>query len=88
MRRAHGTKALRIGAFEVPRREDRVGPFQAQDIADGCIGRRTVLPALYLLVELLAIGDRPQLAALLHGAIPRQLPLCLRPGLRLGVPPR
>ena len=91
VRRADGAQALGVGALQVLKRDDRVGAFEAQDVADRLVAglaesaRATRLDAH---AERRAIDDLHDLAALLHRAIPRELPLRHRPGLLRRVPAR
>ena len=69
-----------MGTLEVARGQDRIGPFQAQDVADRGTGRRIVRPERDMAIEARSIDDRNHLPRLLHRAVPGELPLGLRPG--------
>jgi hypothetical protein len=60
-----------------------VGPFEAEDVADGffVIGNAVVAPESDHFIEFVQVGDLAELAVLLHGAIPRELALSFGPGL-------
>jgi hypothetical protein len=51
MRRPDSAEALRVGALEMFQRDDRVGPFEAEDVAYRCIGGRAVLPAGHVPIQ-------------------------------------
>jgi len=77
---AEGAKPLGVGLFEVAGGADRVGPFQAEDIADGGVVGRVVGPEVDVAVEALPVGDGDHLASFFHRAVPGELALSLGPG--------
>src|SRR5205807_604200 len=66
MGRPERSQALRVGPFEMTNSDDRVGPFEAEDIADGRVVWRGVAPERRLPLQARRIDDRHQLACLFH----------------------
>ena len=90
MRRADGAEAVRVRALEMPERDDGVGAFEAEHVADRGLRRRStpwrLRRSTASACRVGAVPNLHHLAALLHGAIPGELPLCLRPRLLRRMP--
>src|SRR6266542_4946146 len=86
VRRADGAQTVLVGALEVLERDDRVGPFEAQDVADPLfqpVASAFRRKSSYVPLQRGEIANLHELAALFHRAVPRELRLRHRPGLLL-----
>ena len=95
VRRADRAQSIRVAALQMLQRDERVRAFEAHDVTDGRlrgltarlddidprVRRRKFLPQLEVRFELRARADGDEFTRLLHRAIPRELPLRLRPRL-------
>src|SRR5699024_4141483 len=87
MSRTDRSKTIVICFLEVFKADDRISTFKAEYQSDRCL-IWIFLPGLQVCFKFLSVGDRCNLAIILHGLIPGKLTLRLSPGLFRRIPAR
>ena len=86
---SYGPQSLRVRSLEMRGRQNRIGAFEAEDVANRFAirgSRFAIRPSLDMPVQTGTIANLHQLAALFHRPVPRELSLRHRPSLIGWVP--